>query len=106
LLFVLIYILTSAGFILVTFTISKKRAEWKPITYLTDLQGLGQHKPKIAALLTIFLFSFAGIPPLAGFFSKYYILLITFKTQGPIALLILLTSVVSAYYYLRIIKII
>lgn len=73
---------------------------------ITDLAGLAKTKPLMAAITAIFMFSMAGIPPLAGFFGKFYVFkaavdagLVTLAVIG------LVTSVVSAYYYLRIIKV-
>ncbi|WP_420823336.1 NADH-quinone oxidoreductase subunit NuoN [Thalassospira lohafexi] len=73
---------------------------------ITDLAGLAKTKPLMAAITAILMFSMAGIPPLAGFFGKFYVFkaavdagLVTLAVIG------LVTSVVSAYYYLRIIKV-
>ncbi|MFH1803398.1 MAG: NADH-quinone oxidoreductase subunit NuoN [Pseudomonadota bacterium] len=73
---------------------------------IVDLSGLAKTKPMMAAVTAILMFSMAGIPPLAGFFGKFYV----FKAavdSGLIMLAVigLVTSVVSAYYYLRIIKV-
>ncbi len=74
---------------------------------IDDLSGLSKNHPLIALSLLIILFSLAGIPPLAGFFAKFYI----FKTVIEqsmyfLAIVGLLSTVVAAFYYLRIIKII
>ncbi|MBF0248233.1 MAG: NADH-quinone oxidoreductase subunit NuoN [Alphaproteobacteria bacterium] len=71
-----------------------------------DLAGLAKSHPGMAAALAVFMFSMAGIPPLAGFFGKLYIFLAAIEAQlYTLAIIGVLTSVVSAYYYLRIIKI-
>ena len=71
-----------------------------------ELGGLGKTHPALAAALTIFMFSMAGIPPLAGFFGKLYIFLAAVEAGlYVLAVIGVLTSVVSAYYYIRIIKI-
>jgi NADH-quinone oxidoreductase subunit N len=71
------------------------------------LAGLSKTHPVVAAALTIFMFSMAGIPPLAGFFSKLYIFLSAIESNFyGLALVAVLSSVVSAFYYLRIIKVI
>lgn len=72
-----------------------------------DLAGLAKVKPYSAVLITILLFSLAGIPPLAGFFAKWYSFMAAVRS-GYIGLAIvgMLSSVVAAFYYLRIIKII
>ncbi|MGD9649459.1 MAG: NADH-quinone oxidoreductase subunit NuoN [Dongiaceae bacterium] len=73
---------------------------------IVDFQGLGKTHPLLAFALTVFMFSMAGIPPLAGFFAKLYVFLAAIDA-GLVALAVLgvLASVVAAYYYLRIIKI-
>jgi len=72
-------------------------------TSLKEYTGLGRRHPAAAAVLAVFLFSLAGIPPTAGFFGKFYL----FKSavdQGLIALTIVavINSMISAYYYLRV----
>jgi len=72
---------------------------------IDDLAGLSRTQPMLAAAFAIFMFSMAGIPPLAGFFAKLYVFLAAVNAGLYIlAVLGLLTSVVSAFYYLRIIK--
>lgn len=79
-------------------------------TYVEDiaeLAGLSRRQPMLAGILTILMFSLAGIPPLAGFFGKLYI----FKAAvdaglTSLAVIGLLSSVVAAYYYLRIVKLV
>lgn len=73
---------------------------------ISDLAGFGKSHPWSAAALTAFMFSMAGIPPLAGFFGKLYIFLPAIEA-GLVSLAIIgvITSVISAFYYLRIIKI-
>jgi NADH-quinone oxidoreductase subunit N len=77
------------------------------IESISDLSGLSKVNPMIAFVLSMFLFSLAGIPPLAGFFAKFYIFLSAIES-GLYALAIIgvLASVIGAFYYLRIIKII
>ena len=70
-----------------------------------DLAGLSRTHPVMAFLLAMILFSLAGIPPLAGFFAKYYVFLAAIEADlYVLAVIGVLTSVVGAYYYLRIIK--
>jgi len=70
-----------------------------------QLAGLGRTNPKLALALAIFMFSMAGIPPLAGFFAKYYVFLAAIEAHlYTLAVIGLLTSVVAAFYYLRIVK--
>ena len=67
-------------------------------------KGLGMQKPWFAVALTIFLFSLAGIPPLAGFMSKYFVFISAIHSKLVlIAILGIITSVVGAYYYIKVI---
>lgn len=73
---------------------------------ISSLSGLAKTNPIMAFSLSVLMFSTAGIPPLAGFFSKFYIL-IAAVSHGFLffAIAAILLSVVSAYYYLRIVKV-
>ena len=74
---------------------------------INDLSGLSNNHPKIALCFLVMLFSLAGIPPLAGFFAKFYIFMAVIEAEMyALAIIGLITTVVSAFYYLRIIKII
>ena len=74
---------------------------------INDLSGMSKNHPMIAFSFLIILFSLAGIPPLAGFFAKFYIFIAVIEAEMyALAIIGLLTTVVSAFYYLRIIKII
>lgn len=75
--------------------------------YLNDLRGLFERSPWWASVLTLSLLTLAGIPPTAGFFAKFYVLKLAFQS-GYIVLAIvgLLTTILSAFYYLRIVSII
>ena len=72
---------------------------------IDDLAGLGKTHPMLALGIVVFMFSMAGIPPLAGFFGKFYIFIAAIEA-GLYALAIVgvLTSVVAAFYYLRIVQ--
>lgn len=73
---------------------------------ISDLSGLSRHSPVLAYALAILLFSMAGIPPMAGFFGKMMVFKAAVASELYIlAVLGILTSVVAAYYYLRIIKV-
>jgi len=73
---------------------------------ISDLAGLARNQPMLALAIAIFMFSMAGIPPLAGFFGKLYIFLAAIEAGlYNLAIIGVLASVVGAYYYLRIIKI-
>ena len=74
---------------------------------IDELSGLSKNHPLMSISLLIILFSLAGIPPLAGFFAKFYIFMSVIKAEMYfLAIIGLLTTVISAFYYLRIIKII
>jgi len=74
---------------------------------IKDLSGLSKNHPKLALSFLIILFSLAGIPPLAGFFAKFYIFMAVVEAKMyALAIIGLVTTVVSTFYYLRIIKII
>ena len=72
---------------------------------ISDYNGLYQTNPKLAFLMTLCLFSLAGIPPFAGFFSKFFIFMAAFNAGHPwLVLIALINTVVSLYYYLLIVK--
>jgi NADH-quinone oxidoreductase subunit N len=82
------------------------RQKGKLVEGIYDLAGLSRTNPPMAAALAIFMFSLAGVPPLAGFFGKFYVFYAAVQT-GLIWLAVIgfVTSVVSAFYYLRIVKV-
>jgi NADH-quinone oxidoreductase subunit N len=72
---------------------------------ISDLAGLARTKPGMAFFLAVMMFSLAGIPPLAGFFAKYFVFLAAIKAGlYVLAVIGVLASVVGAYYYLLIVK--
>ena len=74
---------------------------------IEDLSGLSKNHPLLSVSLLVILFSLAGIPPLAGFFAKFYIFkAVIEQSMYFLAIVGLLSTVVAAFYYLRIIKII
>jgi NADH-quinone oxidoreductase subunit N len=105
LIYLLLYVIMNAGFFLL-FLCTKEKTLNKPLTYLTDFNDFAQNNYVFSVGLVVILFSMAGIPPLGGFFGKYFIFLHSFET-GHIGLVVvgMITSVIGAYYYLRIIKI-
>jgi len=69
-----------------------------------DYAGLSTRQPALAFLMSVFMFSLAGIPPLAGFFGKYYVFLAAVKADMTwLAIFGVLTSLISVYYYLRLV---
>ncbi len=77
--------------------------EGKGLTF-DDYAGLGTRRPALAAMMALFMFSLAGIPPFAGFFGKYYVFLAAIKADLIWLVIVgVLTSLVSVYYYLRLV---
>jgi NADH-quinone oxidoreductase subunit N len=104
---VLVYIAIYLAMTLGTFAcILAMRRTSGSVEEIADLAGLARTKPAMAFFLAMLLFSLAGIPPLAGFFAKFYVFLAAIKA-GLYALAVIgvLASVVGAYYYLLIVKI-
>ena len=72
---------------------------------INDLSGLSKNHPMLALSFLIILFSLAGIPPLAGFFAKFHVFMAVIEVKMyALAIIGLVTTVISAFYYLRIIK--
>jgi len=81
----------------------KKDGQYKE--NISDLSGISKKHPLLAISLLIILFSLAGVPPLGGFFAKFYIFTAVLeKEMYALAIIGLLTTVISAFYYLKIIK--
>lgn len=73
---------------------------------IDDLAGMARNQPMMAAAMAIFMFSLAGIPPLAGFFAKFYVLMAAINAGlYTLAVIAVLAAVVGSFYYLRIIKV-
>jgi len=82
------------------------KREGKYLEEIDELSGLSKNHPLISFALLIILFSLAGIPPLAGFFAKFYIFMAVIESgMYTLAIVGLVATVVSAFYYIRIIKI-
>ena len=74
---------------------------------IKDLSGLSKNQPLLALAFLILFFSMAGIPPLGGFFAKFYVFMTVIKNEMYVLAIIgLLTTVISAFYYLKVIKVI
>lgn len=81
------------------------RRQGRMVEGINELAGLSRTNPAMAFALAVFMFSMAGIPPLAGFFGKLYVFLAAIEAElYTLAVVGLLTSVVAAFYYLRIVK--
>jgi NADH-quinone oxidoreductase subunit N len=77
------------------------------LIYISQLSNIFKINPLFAFIISIIIFSIAGLPPFGGFYTKYFILLDLINTKSYlIVLFILLLSVISTFYYIRIIKII
>lgn len=76
------------------------------VEQIDELGGLSKHHPYFALLMAAFMFSLAGIPPLAGFFGKFYVFMAALESGlYGVAVIGVLASVVAAYYYLRVVKV-
>ena len=102
LLYLTIYIIMNLG----TFAcILCMRQKDVMVERIEDLKGLSKTNPAMALALAIFMFSMAGIPPLVGFFAKFYVFLAAIEAHlYVLAVIGVLSSVIGAYYYVRIIK--
>ncbi len=98
-----IYIIMSLG--LFAMLLALRNAE-QPSERLADLSGLSHSDPKAALALSALMFSMAGLPPFAGFFAKFYVLLAALRSDLTwLALCGVAASVVSTFYYIRIVKV-
>tara|TARA_B110001452_G_C15217534_1_gene422172 strand:- start:724 stop:1920 length:1197 start_codon:yes stop_codon:yes gene_type:complete len=102
--YIVIYMVMNIGLFSCIFMMKRNDSYFEDIT---DLSGLSKNHPLLSMSLLIILFSLAGIPPLAGFFAKFYIFKIVIEeSMYFLAIVGLLSTVVAAFYYLRLIKII
>jgi|TARA_B100001079_G_scaffold271704_1_gene290536 NADH-quinone oxidoreductase subunit N len=102
--YITIYLIMTLAFFSCLFMLRKKNVFYEKIE---DLSGLSNNHPILSIALLIILFSLAGIPPLAGFFAKFYIFMAVIEqSMYFLAIVGLLSTVVAAFYYLRLIKII
>lgn len=101
--FLFIYILMNIVLFIIllnTFEITIGR----PMSYMTDLSKFSVSSRTFKLILTLIFFSMAGIPPLAGFFSKYYLLLTLFDRKLYFLVIVgLITTMLSTFYYLKVI---
>jgi NADH-quinone oxidoreductase subunit N len=97
------YVFMSAG---IWAVLVAMRRRGRALEQISDLAGLGNTDPGLGLIMTIFMFSMAGIPPFSGFFGKLYVFRPAVESgYWTLAVIGVLTSVVGAFYYLRIIKI-
>ena len=104
---VLIYMAIYLFMTLGTFAcILAMRQKGRMVEQIQDLAGLSRTNPMVALALALFMFSMAGIPPLAGFFAKYFVFLAAIEAElYLLAVVGVLSSVVAAYYYWRIVRV-
>ena len=99
--YLLVYMASNLGAFAVMTTVENNSGKIN----ISDYDGLYQTNPKLAFLMTLCLFSLAGIPPFAGFFSKFFVFMAAFKAGYPLLVFIALANtVISLYYYLLIVK--
>jgi NADH-quinone oxidoreductase subunit N len=102
-LYMAIYLVMTLG----TFAaILSMRIDGKPVEKISDLAGLSKTNTPMAFFLAMLMFSLAGVPPLAGFFAKFYVFMAAVEAHLYwLAVIGILTSAVGAFYYLRIVKV-
>nr|YP_010395104.1 NADH dehydrogenase subunit 2 [Grateloupia elliptica]UQJ72545.1 NADH dehydrogenase subunit 2 [Grateloupia elliptica]UYI31689.1 NADH dehydrogenase subunit 2 [Grateloupia elliptica] len=105
--YTIVYIVTLLGIFsfIVNFRILRYPSHYQS-RYLQDLNSLAKSNPLLAFSVTLILFSMAGIPPLAGFFAKFFILFTALQTYAVgISVFAVLMSCIASFYYIRLIKI-
>ena len=99
-----IYLVMNLGAFCCIFMLRRENVYYEDIN---DLSGLSKNHPALSLAFIIILFSLAGIPPLAGFFAKFYIFMSVIESKMYLLAIIgLLTTVISAVYYLKVVKVI
>ena len=102
--YILVYVIMNIGAFSCLYLL-KKDGEYKE--NISDLSGISKKHPMLSISFLVILFSLAGIPPLGGFFAKFYVFSAVLEQKMyALAIIGLLTTVISAFYYLNIIKII
>ncbi|MGV0818831.1 NADH-quinone oxidoreductase subunit NuoN [Martelella sp. FLE1502] len=103
-LYMAIYLFTTLGVFAIIMAMRLK--EGGNVENIDDLAGLSTTKPVMAVVLTALMFSLAGVPPLAGFFGKYFVFLAAIDAKlYTLAIIGIVSSVVACFYYLRVIKV-
>ncbi|MEK8048160.1 NADH-quinone oxidoreductase subunit NuoN [Ideonella margarita] len=104
--YVISYVLTTLGTFGLIMFLSRTGFESEEIS---DLAGLARRSPWLAGVMTVFMFSLAGVPPMVGFYAKFAILQALVTTADPayitLAVVAVLLSLIGAFYYLRIVKV-
>jgi NADH-quinone oxidoreductase subunit N len=103
LVYIAIYVAMTLGSFAVILTMKRNGQH---VENISDLAGLSATNPMLAFIFAMLLFSLAGVPPLAGFFAKFYVFVAAIKAGlFTLSVVGVLTSVVGAYYYLLIVKV-
>jgi len=103
LIYITIYVAMTLGSFAVILTMKRNGQHFENIS---DFAGLSRTNPLLAFIFAMLLFSLAGVPPLAGFFAKFYVFIAAIKAGlFTLSVIGVLTSVVGAYYYLLIVKV-
>ena len=102
--YISIYVVMNLGFFCCLLMLKRDGKYYETVE---DMSGLSKNHPMLSFSVLLILFSLAGIPPLAGFFAKFYVFMAVIKSEMYfLAITGLLSTVIAAFYYLRIIKII
>jgi NADH-quinone oxidoreductase subunit N len=104
--YMVVYVLTTLGSFGLVLLLARRGFECEEIE---DLEGLNQRSPWMAGAMAVFMFSLAGVPPTAGFYAKLSVLQALVTTNRPLylwlAVFAVLISLVGAFYYLRVVKV-
>ena len=101
--YLIIYLIMNIAFFCCLFMLKRENQYFDKVE---DLSGLSKNHPLLSLSLMIILFSLAGIPPLAGFFAKFYIFTAVIEqSMYFLAIVGLLSTVIAAFYYIRLIKV-
>jgi NADH-quinone oxidoreductase subunit N len=101
--YIAIYMVMTIGFFACLLAL---RTENGPVENISDLAGLSQERPFVAAIMAVIMFSLIGLPPLGGFFAKWQVFLAAIDAHlFALAIIGMLASAVSAFYYLRVVKV-
>src|SRR6202007_2605531 len=103
LIYIAIYVAMTLGSFAIILAMKRKG---QAVEQISDFAGLSRTNPVLAFFFAMFLFSLAGVPPLAGFFAKWFVFVAAnHATLITLAVIGVLTSVVGAFYYLSIVKV-
>lgn len=104
--YLIVYSLTSLAVFIILLSV-RRYTNFLKLKTLAEFSSLFRNNPPMAFSFSLLMFSLAGIPPLAGFFSKLFVFLSLLNVGNYLAsIVVIVTSVVSAFYYLWVVKII